>query len=112
MTAEWEAFEPKGGSVLGVGVCEEMLSHYLSAVSLLNMCCQPRLGGLCPTQCMCGGVSCMCVIPRSVRTYGKTLIQPFQPAVSVSHSYGKMVPPTTPYGKTIPLEHWGVGGTV
>ena len=45
-------------------------------------------------------------------TYGKTLIQPFQPAVSVSLSYGKMVPPTTPYGKTISLEHWGVGGTV
>ena len=27
---------------------------------------------------------------------------PFQPAVSITQSYGKMVPPTTPYGKTIP----------
>ena len=32
---------------------------------------------------------------------------PFQPAVSVLQSYGKMVPPTTPYGKTIPPSSLG-----
>ena len=46
----------------------------------------------------------LCVIPGE---YVWPMAKPywtFQPAVSTSHSYGKMVPPTTPYGKNIPTQ--------
>ena len=44
----------------------------------------------------------LCVIPGEYVWPMAKPYWPFQPAVSTSHSYGKMVPPTTPYGKNIP----------